>query len=217
MHTFIKIIRLRIAVDTRQLWDEFKKGYRRGSAGDKQDRGISSKEGKDALPRYGYLTFQILTLKRKNSSPYQMVWVPAISALTRNLAARVGSCGEISWGTLMWCEDCLKYTRVRHKGDQCGDREGDLAIHANPYEPADCFLLLLAVLMVSWSHAGTSTLVFGDENGISSSSKGGAASKEEAFGNYLHKLVTSIPATKLLTEAATAWSARQFIIATVLL
>jgi hypothetical protein len=113
-------------------------------------------EGKRHLKCSGY---SMLTVKLMRQTPEvgaqswsTVTFSWAYFVLMWNLMSRSDSVDSIMLQHLDWDEDALIIEEQGHKGDQTGADKYGKHIYANPYEPAKCPILAVAVLLFTYSN-----------------------------------------------------------------
>jgi hypothetical protein len=107
---------LEISYEMQVAWKQYSKGYKRVKVKQVVDRGLSVYEGKDSLSREGFVNLQKKTLTGLLNK-HQMLWIPQMTAASRNLVARISSVGQLTTTTMRWKGDALCFTFPRHKSD----------------------------------------------------------------------------------------------------
>ena len=176
-----------------EKWHQFKEGYKRMYATQANVEGLTSYEGKDSLTRKGFVNLQALTLDPSKCNISQMLWVPQMNAMSRNLVARINSIGQLNMGRIRWKNDCLCITFGQHKGDQTAERSMERHVHGNPLDPLSCALFWLGIRVLSCTASGLSHFLFGDELAlIHQDGKRGSSCKDKAFGSWMVKVMSSL-------------------------
>jgi hypothetical protein len=131
--------------------DDFINGYKKTVA-DKKSRGVMAiTEGKAPLSFSGYNqigNFLARTVPMNNFNWQLLIFSWSFMVLSWNLIGRANTVGNIMLQHMDWSQDCLKIKLAKHKGDQTGEGIGnEKHVYANPYNPAICPILVLAVYL----------------------------------------------------------------------
>jgi hypothetical protein len=131
--------------------DNFINGYKKTVA-DKKLRGVMAiSEGKAPLSFCGYshICRFLVNLVPSSTFNWQLImfsWL--FMVFCWNLIGRSNTVGNIMLQHMDWGGDCIKIKIAKHKGDQTGEGIGnEKHIYANPYNPAICPILSLAVFI----------------------------------------------------------------------
>ena len=131
--------------------DNFINGYKKTVA-DKKLRGVMAiSEGKAPLSFSGYshICRFLVNLVPSSIFNWQLImfaWL--FMVFCWNLIGRSNTVGNIMLQHMDWGGDCIKIKIAKHKGDQTGEGIGnEKHIYANPYNPAICPILALAVFI----------------------------------------------------------------------
>ena len=127
-------------------------------------------EGKMHLKSSGYdLIAQKLLMQTplaSGQSWHTVVFSWSYFVVMRNLMSRSDSVDKIMLQHIDWAEDALIIEEQGHKGDQTGAEKFGKHVYANPYEPAKCPILALAILLLcnSERHDGRFQVFIGNDN-----------------------------------------------------
>jgi len=131
--------------------DNFINGYKKTVA-DKKLRGVMAiSEGKAPLSFSGYIHICRFLVNLVPSSIFNwqlIMFAWLFMVFCWNLIGRSNTVGNIMLQHMDWGGDCIKIKIAKHKGDQTGEGIGnEKHIYANPYNPAICPILALAVFI----------------------------------------------------------------------
>lgn len=124
-------------------------GYKRKIA-DLRAKGImKNKEGKLPLSYLHYERLSELALFASSTRAVSACYVHVFMVLCWNLFARSCSVSDLYYHHFSWDNDSLVIDMSKHKADQAGERITPKHIYANPYKPATCPFLALALHVFS--------------------------------------------------------------------
>jgi hypothetical protein len=120
-------------------------GYKRKIA-DLKSKGImKNKEGKLPLSYLQYERLSELALFAADTRAVSSSFTHLFMILCWNLFARSCSVSDLHYHHLSWDNDALIIDMSKHKADQSGERITPKHIYANPFQPAICPILALAL------------------------------------------------------------------------
>jgi hypothetical protein len=165
---------------------QFLNGYQNTVAKAKENGTMPSMEGKQPLPVK--VLHKLCAFSLKNASG-DSIYAHLYMLLCWNLIGRTNTTSHIHFANISWNIDSLLITIPRHKGDQAGQNTKPKHIYANPFAPAICPVLALAIYIFSFGFISTV-----NNSGLRLFD----GSAENAFTKWLHeKAVRNIPAEDL--------------------
>jgi hypothetical protein len=130
---------------------EYMTGYKNDIAVQKQNGTYKMQEGKLPINFSPYIMFAKLALKPDINMPKNVI-AHTYFVFQWNLMERVGNIGTITYDMLRWEGDCLVVHVPRHKGNQQGSNMIDKHVYCNPFNPAICPIVALAIIILSTSN-----------------------------------------------------------------
>lgn len=141
--------------DVKRFFDDFAEGYKRKIAKKKEEGVMKVQEGKVPLAMQNYSRLCGVGLFACTDRSTAASFVHVFMVLAWNLFARSINVAALRMNHMKWDNDALVIDMTRHKADQAGDRVTPKHVFANPYNPAMCPILALAIHMFSFSFKPT--------------------------------------------------------------
>ncbi len=124
---------------------KFVVGYGKLVAEKKQIGVMKNHEGKHHFTFDVYVQLCKAALFANETRSHFARFVHVFICFCWNMIARANSVAELGYHAISWEADCLIVDMSKHKGAQSGERISAKHIFANPFEPAVCPILSLAI------------------------------------------------------------------------
>jgi len=175
--------RVDVPENIQKYFSEFFTGFKRAEARGKLDGIVSTKEGRLPFSETAYTEIAQLALT-KFTNVSQVCENICYIILCWNLCARVQTASNLNLGNMSWVNDSLVVRFGMSKSDQTGEIDYGLHLFSNPFTPAICPILHIAIYVLCQPILSRGQTLF--------ASSGGNGPDEGRFCSWLHKTLSGI-------------------------